>query len=194
MYPGSFRGRAKSHSHSTNNRDITHLFCYFNLSSYSYLTQCCFQRMSKISRDFSECIWQKCKSAKHVTKALVLKMLSQGPFIVEDNNRWFYLKGKSCRVYFSAAFACLIIFSWWLVFIMQIHASPNGQGVPVRLREGPPKNMILSISWKDILTERGKHCLHMRVISFLCSKSTTSERKNALKSQRSMFSLYFGGV
>lgn len=37
------------------------------------------------------------------------------------------LKGKSCRVYFSVAFACSIIFSWWLVFIMQIHASPNRQ-------------------------------------------------------------------
>lgn len=99
--------------------------------------------MSKIRLDLRECIWQRCKSAKHVTNALDLRML--GPFVVEDNNRWFYLKGKSCRVYFSVAFACSIIFSWWLVFIMQIHACPNQQGVPVRLWEGPPKEMILSI-------------------------------------------------
>lgn len=58
-------------------------------------------------------------------------MLLEGPFIVEDNNRWFYLRGKSCRVYFSVVLACLIILSWGLVFIMQIHASPNRQGVPV---------------------------------------------------------------
>lgn len=121
-------------------------------------------------------------------------MLSEGLFIVEDNNRWFYFKGKSCRVYFSMTFACSIIFSWWLVFIMQIHASPDQQGVPVRLWEVSPKEMILSISWKDILTECGKHCLHMRVISCLCSKSTTSEKKNALKSQWGVFSFSFRTV
>lgn len=80
-----------------------------------------------------------CKSAKHVTNAVDIRMFSEGPFITEDNNRWFYLRGKSGRVYFSVAFACSIIFSWRLVFIMQIHASPNRQGVPVRLWEIPPK-------------------------------------------------------
>ncbi len=62
--------------------------------------------MSKISLDSSECVWQRCKGAKHVTDALDVRMLSEGPFIADDNNRWFYLKGKSCRVYFSVAF-CL---------------------------------------------------------------------------------------
>lgn len=101
-------------------------------------------------------------------------------------------KGKSCRVYFPTAFACLIIFSWQLVFIMQIHASPNQQALPVRLWEVCAEEMMLSVSWNDILTECGKHCLHMRVISCSCSKSTTSEKKNALKSHWSMFS--FGTV
>lgn len=101
-------------------------------------------------------------------------------------------KGKSCRVYFPSAFACLIIFSWRLVFIMQIHASPNQRALPVRLWEVSAKEMMLSVSWNDILTECGKYCLHMRVISCSCSKSTTSGKKNALKSQWSMFS--FGTV
>ncbi len=79
--------------------------------------------MSKVSLNTS-----LCKSAKHVTDALKVRMLSKGPFIVEDNNRWFYLKGKSCRVYFSVAFACLIVSSRGLVFIMQIHASPKPTG------------------------------------------------------------------
>lgn len=173
---------------------MTNIFCYFNFRSYWYQTQCCFQKTSKISLNLGKCIWQRCKSAKHVTNVLDIRMLSEGPFIVEDNNRWFYLRGKSCRVYFSVAFACSRIFSWWLVFIMRMHASPNGQGVPARLWEVPPKEMMLSISWKNILTECGKHCFHMRVISCLCSKSTTSESKNALKSQWSMFFFSFGGV
>lgn len=163
---GCFRGTAKF-DHNTNSRDITNIFCYFNFRSHWYLTQCCFQKMSKTGLDLSKCIWQRCKSAKHVTNVLDVRMLSDSPFFVEDNNRWFYLRGKSCRVYCSVAFACSIIFSWCLVFIMQIHASPNRQGVPVRLWEVPPKEAMLSISWKDILTECGKHCLHMRVIFLL---------------------------
>lgn len=45
------------------------------------------------------------------------------------------LKGE---VYFSTVFACLIIFSSRLVFIMHMHKSLKGHGVAVRLWEVPP--------------------------------------------------------
>lgn len=44
------------------------------------------------------------------------------------------LKGE---VYFSTVFACLIIFSSRFIFIMHMHESLKGHGVPVRLRDVP---------------------------------------------------------
>lgn len=74
---------------------------------------------------------------------------------------------------------------------MQIHASPDRQGVPVRLWEVPPKETVLSISWKNILTDCGKCCLHMRAISCLRLKSTTREGKKCLEKSMKRVLLFF---
>lgn len=44
------------------------------------------------------------------------------------------------------------------------------------MRDSSKKGTMLSISWKDILTEHGKHRLHMRVI-FLLMLNITDARK-----------------